>query len=128
MTDPQRLQPGTRMPTVFFSGKSTYTHILEGLPDRQRLALWQYLLVCRNLPYPEGLHPPQKLRFPDTKGVQAVRTFLPGNECPGDRHPQPRRPAPGLRRAELPARLCLVGRIPRHAPGMGRTRRESGGD
>jgi mono/diheme cytochrome c family protein len=77
MTDPQRLQPGTRMPTVFFGGKSTYTHILEGAPDRQRLALWQYLLVCRNLPYPEGLHPPQKLRFPETKGVQAVRTFLP---------------------------------------------------
>ncbi len=77
MTDPQRLQPGTRMPTVFFGGKSTYTHILEGVPDRQRLALWQYLLVCRNLPYPEGLHPPQKLRFPDTNRVQAVRTFLP---------------------------------------------------
>jgi len=83
MTDPQRLQPGTRMPTVFFGGKSTYTHILDGLPDKQRLALWQYLLVCRNLPYPEGLHPPQKLRFPDSKVVQMVRTFLPETSARG---------------------------------------------
>jgi mono/diheme cytochrome c family protein len=83
MTDPQRLQPGTRMPTVFFGGKSTYTHILDGIPDKQRLALWQYLLVCRNLPYPEGLRPPQKLRFPDSRGVQVVRTFLPNTSARG---------------------------------------------
>ncbi|MGE5191176.1 MAG: DUF6797 domain-containing protein [Deltaproteobacteria bacterium] len=83
MTDPQRVQPGTRMPTVFFGGRSTYTHILDGFPDRQRLALWQYLLVCRNLPYPEGLRPPQKLRFPDSKGVQVVRTFLPDTSARG---------------------------------------------
>jgi mono/diheme cytochrome c family protein len=83
MTDPQRLQPGTRMPTVFFGGKSTYTHILDGRPDKQRLALWQYLLVCRNLPYPEGLRPPQKLRFPDSPGVQVVRTFLPSTSARG---------------------------------------------
>jgi mono/diheme cytochrome c family protein len=83
MTDPQRLQPGTRMPTVFFGGKSTYAHILDGIPDRQRLALWQYLLVCRNLPYPEGLRPPQKLRFPESKGVQVVRTFLPDTSARG---------------------------------------------
>ena len=83
MTDPQRLQPGTRMPTVFFGGKSTYTHILDGVPDKQRLALWQYLLVCRNLPYPEGLRLPQKLRFPESKGVQIVRTFLPDTSARG---------------------------------------------
>jgi mono/diheme cytochrome c family protein len=83
MTDPQRLQPGTRMPTVFFGGKSAYTHILDGVPDKQRLAIWQYLLVCRNLPYPEGLRPPQKLRFPDSSAVQVVRTFLPETSARG---------------------------------------------
>lgn len=77
MTDPQRLQPGTRMPTVFFGGKSAYTHLLDGIPEKQRVAMWQYLLVCRSLPFPDGLRPSQKMRFPDSKGVQAVRTFLP---------------------------------------------------
>ena len=83
MTDPQRLQPGTRMPTVFFGGKSSYTHILDGIPDQQRRAVWQYLLVCRNLPYPDGLRAPQKLRFPDSEGVQVVRTFLPESSARG---------------------------------------------
>lgn len=77
MTDPQRLQPGTRMPTVFFGGKSPYPHILDGVPDQQRLAIWQYLLVCRSLPFPEGLKPPGKLQFPTSDSVQVVRTFLP---------------------------------------------------
>lgn len=77
MTDPQRLQPGTRMPTVFFGGKSAYPHLLDGVPAQQRLAMWQYLLVCRSLPYPEGLKPPVKLQFPSSDNVQVVRTFLP---------------------------------------------------
>lgn len=77
MTDPQRLQPGTRMPTVFFGGKSSYPNILGGDPEKQKLAMWQYLLVCRSLPYPDGLQPPQKLRFPPADFVQVVRTFLP---------------------------------------------------
>jgi len=77
MTDPQRLQPGTRMPTVFFGGKSPYPHILDGIPDQQRLAIWQYLLVCKSLPLPDGLKLPGKLQFPPTDTVQIVRTFLP---------------------------------------------------
>ena len=77
--DPQRLQPGTRMPSVFYDNgkRSAYTEILGGDPDKQRLALWQYLLVCRNLPAPQGLVVQKVLRVPDRDLVNAFRTFLP---------------------------------------------------
>lgn len=77
ITSPQRLQPGTRMPSVFYGGKSAAPHVLDGVPQQQLLAMWQYLLVCRSLPYPEGVKPPGKLSFPASGEVQVVRTFLP---------------------------------------------------
>lgn len=83
MTDPQRMQPGTRMPTVFYGSKSPYDTILGGDPEKQRLAMWQYLLVCRSLPFPDGLKPPQKLRFPESNITQVVRTFLPETSARG---------------------------------------------
>ena len=78
MSDPQRLQPGTRMPTVFLNGQSAHPDVLEGSPARQQAALWQYLLSARDLPPPEGLQDlgPTEL---ETAGRPLVfRTFLPG--------------------------------------------------
>ena len=78
LRDPQRLQPGTRMPTIFPNGKSQYEDILQGNPEQQRLAIWHYLLASKSLPYPEGL----KSRTPEvaraTTKPLLVRTFLPG--------------------------------------------------
>jgi mono/diheme cytochrome c family protein len=76
MIDPQRLEPGTRMPTVFLAGKSPMATILEGDPARQREAMWQYMLHAKELPAPEGSEPE---RIADTTVTRPVilRTFLP---------------------------------------------------
>ncbi len=78
MADPQRIQPGTRMPTVFLNGKSPYQDILGGDPVKQRLAIWRYLANCKNLPPPDGLE--ERVAIDAAKGVeryQCLRTFLP---------------------------------------------------
>ncbi len=78
MADPQRIQPGTRMPTVFLNGKSPYQDILGGDPVKQRLAIWRYLANCKNLPPPDGLE--ERVASDAANGVeryQCLRTFLP---------------------------------------------------
>ena len=37
MIDPQKIQPGTRMPTVFLNGKSPDVYVLGGDAAQQRL-------------------------------------------------------------------------------------------
>jgi len=78
MHDPQRIQMGTRMPTVFLNGESPYKDILAGDPARQRDAIWQYLAVARSLPPPEGLEPQKLQTLAAGKRPLAIRTFLPG--------------------------------------------------
>jgi hypothetical protein len=78
MTDPQRIQPGTRMPTVFLSGQSPHKEILGGDPPQQRLAVWQYLQRSRGLPPPDGLQAPTIKDLADDDRPVLVRSFLPG--------------------------------------------------
>lgn len=78
MTDPQRLQPGTRMPTVFLNGQSAHQDILDGAPDRQRLAIWHYLLASRDVPPPEGLEDAGPTELATGGRPLVFRTFLPG--------------------------------------------------
>jgi mono/diheme cytochrome c family protein len=78
MTDPQRIQPGTRMPTVFLSGQSPHKEILEGDPHKQRLAVYQYLQRSRSLPPPDGLQAPTIASVLDDDRPVVMRTFLPG--------------------------------------------------
>lgn len=79
MTDPQRMQPGTRMPTVFFQGQSPYQNILGGDPQRQRDAMWAFLSVAAERPKLVESMPdasaPQELATASMPRV--MRTFLP---------------------------------------------------
>lgn len=59
LEQPQRMQPGTRMPTVFPDGKSLLGDILGGSADAQAEALWAYLSLGLRLPLPDGLQPPR---------------------------------------------------------------------
>ncbi|MBX3413468.1 MAG: c-type cytochrome [Pirellulales bacterium] len=77
MTDPQRMQPGTRMPTVFLEGRSPYEDILQGDPARQREAIWHYLVASRKMHYPDGLVPVEKAYFAESTRPLVVRNFLP---------------------------------------------------
>ena len=55
MHDPQRLSPGTIMPSFWPGGKALRQDILAGDRDLQVEALWQYLLDGRQAPAPRGL-------------------------------------------------------------------------
>jgi mono/diheme cytochrome c family protein len=78
MTDPQRIQPGTRMPTVFLGGQSPHQDILGGDADQQRQAVWSYLMRSRGLPPPEGLNTPSIHDVLASDRPVVFRTFLPG--------------------------------------------------
>jgi mono/diheme cytochrome c family protein len=58
LQQPQRMQPGTRMPTIFDGGKSLLEKVLDGTADSQAEALWAYLSLGPTLPRPEGMAPP----------------------------------------------------------------------
>jgi cbb3-type cytochrome oxidase cytochrome c subunit len=60
LEQPQRLQPGTRMPTVFPEGKSLLEKVLDGRADAQADALWSYLSLGPSLPLPAGVERPKQ--------------------------------------------------------------------
>ncbi|MBA4017093.1 MAG: hypothetical protein C0483_07975 [Pirellula sp.] len=63
LMDPQRFTPGTRMPSVFFGGKSAAPQFLEGDPERQINALWAYLSQGSKMELP-SLAPPANAVVP----------------------------------------------------------------
>jgi cytochrome c553 len=60
LQQPQRMAPGTRMPTVFADGRSPLKEILGGRAEAQAEALWGYLSQGPGLPLPEGVERPRK--------------------------------------------------------------------
>lgn len=85
LLDPQRLAPGTRMPTVFFGGKSAAPQFYDGHPQQQLTAMWAYLSQGNKLELP-SLAPPanaivaggENPRFTPTDRPILVRGFMPG--------------------------------------------------
>ncbi|MFL5240927.1 MAG: hypothetical protein ACJ8FY_02365 [Gemmataceae bacterium] len=77
MEQPQRMQPGTRMPTVFLDGKSILDTVLAGHVGSQEEAMWGYLSLGQNMPLPEGLEPPKGLALAVRDKPVLLRTFLP---------------------------------------------------
>ena len=56
LEQPQRLAPGTRMPSVFSKGKSLVENVLGGSADAQAEAIWAYLAQGPRLPLPDGVN------------------------------------------------------------------------
>jgi mono/diheme cytochrome c family protein len=77
LEQPQRMQPGTRMPMVFPDGKSVLPTILGGNADAQAEAIWAYLSLGASLPLPDGLEPPKGLVLTAKDRPVLLRTFLP---------------------------------------------------
>ena len=73
----QRMQPGTRMPSIFTDGKSLMTQVLGGDADAQAEALRAYLALGKNLPLPDGLEPPRGLVLTVKERPIMLRTFMP---------------------------------------------------
>ncbi|HKI37510.1 MAG TPA: prolyl oligopeptidase family serine peptidase [Gemmataceae bacterium] len=57
LEQPQRMSPGTRMPSVFTAGKSLVESVLGGSGDAQAEAMWAYLSLGPGLPLPDGVEP-----------------------------------------------------------------------
>lgn len=72
----QRMQPGTRMPTVFPDGRSLLPAVLGGDANAQAEAMWAYLSLGMALPLPEGLDPPKGLIVSVKDRPVVLRTFL----------------------------------------------------
>jgi len=77
LEQPQRMQPGTRMPSVFSGGKSLLDGVLGGHADAQAEALWAYLSLGPGMPLPEGLEPPKGLILSVKDKPVLLRTFMP---------------------------------------------------
>ncbi len=73
----QRMQPGTRMPTIFSGGKSPLPAVFDGSADAQAEAIWAYLSLGPGLPLPEGLEPPKGLVVQVKDRPVLLRTFMP---------------------------------------------------
>lgn len=55
LRDPNRFNPGTRMPSLWPGGHSLLPALLDGDIDRQHAALWTYLADGAQAKFPEGL-------------------------------------------------------------------------
>ncbi|MCO8125195.1 DUF1080 domain-containing protein [Stieleria sp. TO1_6] len=57
LKDPTRYRPGTRMPNSFPDGRSAFTKLYDGDPDKQIAAMWDYLQAGKSVKEPAGLRP-----------------------------------------------------------------------
>jgi hypothetical protein len=77
LEQPQRIQPGTRMPSVFLDGKSLVGNVLGGQAEAQADAMWGYLSLGARLPLPEGLEPRKGRGVPVQSRPVLRRTLMP---------------------------------------------------
>jgi mono/diheme cytochrome c family protein len=77
LEQPQRIQPGTRMPQVFTDGKSLLPTVLNGDAAAQADALWGYLSLGPGLPMPDGIGPPKGMAITVKDKPYLLRTFMP---------------------------------------------------
>ena len=78
MEQPQRMQPGTRMPQVFLDGKSLVPTVLNADAAAQADAIWGYLSLGPGLPLPEGMQGFAKGMILTVKDKPILlRTFMP---------------------------------------------------
>jgi hypothetical protein len=77
LEQPQRMQPGTRMPSVFTDGKSLLPSVLDGDAGAQAEAVWGYLSLGPGLPLPEGTEKPKGMTLTVQDKPYLLRTFMP---------------------------------------------------
>lgn len=75
--DPQKIRPGTRMPSAFDKGKSLLPNILDGTAAAQTEAIWRYLGDGKDAKLPEGF---SKAAIPLSPMKDAIiyRNFIKG--------------------------------------------------
>jgi cytochrome c2/mono/diheme cytochrome c family protein len=77
LEQPQRMSPGTRMPSVFADGKTLLDKVLDGKASTQAEAMWAYLSLGPTLPLPAGLEMPKGMNLVVENHPVLLRTFMP---------------------------------------------------
>ncbi len=75
--EPQRIRPGTRMPSSFDKGKSVLPEYLDGKPATQIEAIWLYLSDGSKAQLPAGMGPHSIPLVPTTSAI-IYRNFITG--------------------------------------------------
>src|SRR5262249_37635199 len=77
LLDPQKIRPGTRMPTAFYQGKRALPDVLGGKPVTQIEAMWVYPKDERKARPPAGLGNRSIPLVPETTAI-IYRNFIEG--------------------------------------------------
>lgn len=77
LVDPQKLRPGTRMPSFWPDGVASNQSVLEGNTDKQISAIWSYLAQPQFPDLPAGLQKGKQEIAPTTEAV-IYRNFIEG--------------------------------------------------
>jgi mono/diheme cytochrome c family protein len=73
----QRMDPGTKMPSIILDGRTMLDNVLGGNADAQAQAMWAYMALGPTLPLPEGVAPAKGLILTVKDRPLLLRTFLP---------------------------------------------------
>ncbi|MFP6581021.1 MAG: cytochrome c [Candidatus Hydrogenedentota bacterium] len=76
LLDPAELRPGTRMPTFFEDGKSTFRKVFGGDANKQIEALWIYLREIDQTRLPIGMEDNGNYELVPTDKPIILRTFM----------------------------------------------------
>lgn len=76
LKDPQKMRPGTRMPSAWPQGKSFFAEVQKGSVDGQIDAIWAYLALGEKGGMPLGLSPTDATLLTPTEEPIIFRTFL----------------------------------------------------
>ncbi|HEX3315575.1 MAG TPA: PA14 domain-containing protein, partial [Gemmataceae bacterium] len=78
LADPQKIRPGTRMPSIFDKGKSLLPGVLDGSPALQTEAFWVYLSDGKKAGLPSGVAGKKSIPLvPETEAI-IYRNFIEG--------------------------------------------------
>lgn len=80
INDPQKVRPGTRMPSAFLMGKSVLPDILDGTANQQIEAMWVYLSDGNKAKLPVGVGDKNNKSIPLVPDSSAIiyRNFIEG--------------------------------------------------
>lgn len=77
LLDPQKVRPGTRMPTAWPNGQSTLPKVLDGDAAKQIESIWVYLSEGTKAPLPTGLNKASIPLVPEKEAI-IYRNFVQG--------------------------------------------------
>jgi mono/diheme cytochrome c family protein len=73
----QRMDPGTKMPSIILDGRVMLDNVLGGHADRQAEAMWAYMSLGQRMPLPTGITVAKGMVLAVAERPVILRTFMP---------------------------------------------------